>query len=107
MLWSECSRPSAQILESLRDEAVLSGAEYGYDIDSITKELKAAASITKSASNTPSPKKPIVYKTKSGGILKHSVTNKGGVKLELNGIPDEQVSAAIKSVMRALQIPEK
>lgn len=82
-------------------ENVSSPKEYP-DYDNVIKQLKSAVrlSIPK-----PTQYQPALYSSKNGEChLKHSLTNKGSTKLELEGASDAQVAKIIKMIGKELKL---
>lgn len=72
------------------------------DYEEIVKALKSAV---RSKIKKPKQNEPQVYESKCGEyFLKHSVTNKGATKFELDGVSDQQVAKIVKVIGKELKL---
>ena len=70
------------------------------DAEEVVKLLKSAV---RAKSETPKAWKPVIYKSKDGKVLKHSVTNRGSTKFEISGVDEgqlEKILAFLTSTMK-------
>lgn len=90
----------AKALLETRDAALVSGGDL-LEADDILRALKNAV-----RSNAPQPKswKPVVYGSKGGLQLKHSVTNRGATKFEIVGADDSQLEKILEIIKTTFRL---
>lgn len=71
------------------------------DVEEVIKLLKSAV---RAKVEEPKVWKPVVYKSKDGKTLKHSVTNKGGTKFEITGVDDTQIEKILSYLTTTLKV---
>ncbi|QFT57163.1 ParB/RepB/Spo0J family partition protein [Microbulbifer sp. THAF38] len=71
------------------------------DVEQVIKLLKGAV---RSKVKEPKTWKPVVYKSKDGKTLKHSVTNKGATKFEITGVDDSQLKKILSFLTTTLKV---
>lgn len=90
----------AQELLDVR-RAALSDKLHLPDVEEVIKLLKSAV---RTKVEEPKTWKPVVYKSKDGKTLKHSVTNKGATKFELTGVDDSQIEKILLFLTTTLKV---
>ena len=71
------------------------------DAEEVIKILKSAV---RTKPEAPKTWKPVVYKSKDGKTLKHSVTNKGATKFEITGVDDGQLEKILSFLTTTLKV---
>lgn len=71
------------------------------DVDEVIKILKSAV---RTKVEEPKTWKPVVYKSKDGKTLKHSVTNMGATKFEITGVDDSQLEKILSFLTTTLKV---
>ncbi|WP_444928305.1 ParB/RepB/Spo0J family partition protein (plasmid) [Microbulbifer sp. TRSA002] len=71
------------------------------DVEQVIKLLKGAV---RSKVKEPKTWQPVVYKSKDGKTLKHSVTNKGATKFEIIGVDDSQLKKILSFLTTTLKV---
>lgn len=71
------------------------------DVEEVIKLLKSAV---RTKVEEPKAWKPVVYKSKDGKTLKHSVTNKGATKFEITGVDDSQLEKILSFLTTTLKV---
>lgn len=71
------------------------------DAEDVVKALKSAV---RTKSEAPKTWKPVIYKSKDGKILKHTVTNKGATKFEITGVDEGQLEKILSFLTSTLKV---
>jgi ParB family transcriptional regulator, chromosome partitioning protein len=71
------------------------------DAEEVIRILKSAV---RTKSEAPKTWKPVVYKSRDGKVLKHSVTNKGATKFEITGVDDGQLEKILSFMTATLKV---
>lgn len=71
------------------------------DIDGVIKFLKSSV---RTKQNAPTAKKPLLYKSDAGAVLKHSLTSKGDTKFELKGVDEESLKKITDYLIKTLGV---
>ena len=70
-------------------------------VEDIVRTLKSAV---RTKSESPKTWKPVIYSSKDGKVLKHSVSNKGATKFELTGVDDDQLEKILSFLTSTLKV---
>jgi ParB family chromosome partitioning protein len=90
----------AQELLDMRKAALSEKTELP-DVEEVIKILKSAV---RTKVEEPKAWKTVVYKSKDGKTLKHSVTNKGATKFEITGVDDSQLEKILSFLTTTLKV---
>jgi ParB family chromosome partitioning protein len=90
----------ARELFEMRTNALSNGNEL-QDVEDVISSLKSAVRIKAEA---PKAWKPVVYKSKDGKVLKHTITNKGATKLEITGVDQDQIDKLVSYLASTLKV---
>ncbi|MDF1746478.1 MAG: ParB/RepB/Spo0J family partition protein [Gimesia sp.] len=71
------------------------------DAEEVVKILKSAV---RTKVEAPKAWKPVVYKSKDGKVLKHTVTNKGANKFELSGVNEGELEKILSFLTSTLKV---
>lgn len=75
------------------------------DVEQIIKELKSSV---RTKSEGPTAKKPITYKSQDGKVnMKHSLSNSGSTKFELQGVPKDKLDKIKEYLVTTLKLEVK
>lgn len=92
----------ANELLKLRESSITDIESY-FDVEDIIKQLKS--SVRKKPLDRPVIGKPVIYKSSDKSIsLKHTVTNKGAVKLEITGLSEDKVDSLMAQIQKSLKV---
>jgi len=91
-------------LLELRSKSLTDDVEL-LDMEQIIKELKSSV---RTKSDTPTTKKPVAYKSKDGKLnMKHSISNSGSTKFELQGVPADKLNKIKDYLINTLKLEAK
>lgn len=71
------------------------------DAEEVIKILRSAV---RTKPEAPKSWKPVVYKSKDGAMLKHTVTNKGATKFEITGVEKDQLEKILSFLTSTLKV---